>query len=196
MPTLDEGKLTCTFPDDWEVTKYDDWIFYKNQFGKSCCGNKAVDFLAHDPREQALWLIELKDYREFRRTKDDKLWAEVAIKARDTLAGLFAAKVAIAHPQHAYAVIALAARKLRFVLHLEQPRNHSKLFPRAYKLADVQQKLKQLLKPIDAHPKVIELGNMDSVPWRAQSRLITEVPRTQLRDSGKAKTRKKKSREY
>ena len=171
MPTLNEGKLSCTFPATWNVTKYDDWAFYRRQFVNSCYGNKAVDFLAYNPDGRVLWLIELKDYRQFRRTKDDQLslWEEVAIKARDTLAGLVAAKVAIAHDQHAYAALALKAEKLCIVLHLEQPRTTSKLFPRAYDPADIQQKLRQTLKPIDAHPKVVEINNMSAVPWSATS---------------------------
>ena len=171
MQTLNEGKLACMFPDKWNVTKYDDWEFYKNQFVNSCYGNKAVDFLAYNPHARELWLIELKDYRQFRRTKDDKLslWEEIAIKARDSLAGLFAAKVAIAHPQQSYAALTLNAKRLRIVLHLEQPRTHSKLFPRVYDPADIQQKLKQTLKPIDAHPKVIDLNDMGNVPWSAKS---------------------------
>ncbi|MBI4322293.1 MAG: hypothetical protein HY675_27685 [Chloroflexi bacterium] len=169
MPTLREGSLVCTFPDDWEVTKYDDWAFYRNQFANCCCGNKAVDFLAHDPIDRTLWLIELKDYRQFRRTKDVKvsLWEEIALKARDTLAGLFAAKVDNTHAEQLYAARALGVTRLRVVLHLEQPRTHSRLFPRAYDPADVQQKLKQMLKPIDAHPMVIELSEMGTVPWSA-----------------------------
>lgn len=168
MPTLNEGKLSSIFPDTWDVTKYDDWAFYRNQFVNCCDGNKAVDFLAYDPGERTLWLIELKDYRQFRRSKDISLWAETAIKARDTLAGVFAAKVDVTHPAQPYAVRALRATKLRVVLHLEQPRTHSKLFPRAYDPAIVQQKLKETLKPIDAHPKVVELANMP-VPWTAVS---------------------------
>lgn len=171
MPILNEGNLSCTFPDKWDVTKYDDWAFYRSQFVNSCYGNKAVDFLAYNPDGRVLWLIELKDYRQFRRTKDDKLslWEEIAIKARDTLAGLFAAKVAITHTQQSYAALALKAKKLCIVLHLEQPRTHSKLFPRVYDPADIQQKLKQTLKPIDAHPKVVELNKMSAVPWSAKS---------------------------
>jgi hypothetical protein len=171
MPTYSEGKLACTFPDDWDVTKYDEWAFYKNRFVGSCGGNKAVDFLAYHPANETLWLIELKDYRQFRRTKDDtlSLWEEMALKTRDTLAGLFAAKVDTAHNEHRFAAQALSATKLRVAFHLEQPRLHSKLFPRAYNPADIQQKLKQLLKPIDAHPKVIELHNMVAVPWTAES---------------------------
>lgn len=171
MPTLTEGKLACSFPDDWHITKYDDWAFYKNRFVNSCCGNKGVDFLAYDPAERILWLIELKDYRQFRRAKDDKikLWEEVAIKARDTLAGLFAAKVYADDPEKSYAARTLNAIKLCVVLHLEQSPKHSKLFPRAYNPADIQQRLKQILKPIDAHPKVVELNNMGTMRWTASS---------------------------
>ncbi len=171
MPRLTEAKLACDFPPAWRVTKYDEWAFYRNQFQNCCTGNKAMDFLAFDPADQTLWMVELKDYRQFRRTKDDKipLWDEVAIKARDTLAGLFAAKVEAGHNDHAFAQQSLTATKLRVVLHLEQPVTHSKLFPRVYDPADIQQKLKQLVKPINAHPLVIELNNMFRVPWTAVS---------------------------
>jgi hypothetical protein len=57
-------------------------------------------------------------------------------------------------------------------LHIEnftEPRTHSKLFPRPYDPADVQQKLKQLVKPIDDHPRVVELRSMVQVPWAAAS---------------------------
>ena len=171
MPTLYEANITCTFPDGWEVTKYDDWAFYRNRFSSSCCGNKGVDFLAYDHENRTLWLIELKDYRQFQRTKDDtiSLWDEVAIKVRDTLAGLFAAKVDRAHEDQPYAARVLKATKLRVAFHMEQPRTHSKLFRRAYKREDIRQKLRQLLKPIDPHPRVVELASMDAVPWIADS---------------------------
>lgn len=169
MVTLTEGKLACTFPDGWQVTKYDDWAFYRNQFVGCCGGNKAVDFLAHDLENRILWLIELKDYRQFHRTKGITLWDEVAVKVRDTLAGLFAAKMELGHDDHAFARQTLAAQKLRVVLHLEQPASHSALFPRAFTLANIQQKMKQIIKPVDAHPKVVELNQMNAVPWTAAS---------------------------
>ncbi len=62
MLTLQEGVIEYTFPDDWYVTKYDDWAFYRKRFASSCGSNKAVDFLAYNPVERTLWLIELKDY--------------------------------------------------------------------------------------------------------------------------------------
>ena len=170
MSRLEEGNLACDFPADWNVTKYDDWGYYRNQFQSSCTGNKGMDFLGFNPGDRVLWLIELKDYRQGRRDKQKgPLWDEIAIKARDTLAGLFAAKVEAGHQDHGFALQSLTATKLRVVLHLEQPVSHAKLFPRAYDRADVQQKIKQLVKPIDAHPRVVELQNMAHVPWDAES---------------------------
>ena len=178
MLRLTERKLACDFPPNWEATKYDDWAFYRNQFS-NCCndgqsstptlrGSRAVDILAIAP-DRTLWLIELKDYRRHRRTKPEGIWTEVALKARDTLAGLFAAKVHGGHPDQPFAGRSLGCLRLRVVLHLEQPKTSSALFPRAFDLADVQQKLKQLVKAIDAHPRVVELQNMAHLPWTAVS---------------------------
>lgn len=170
MPRLEEQQLACDFPDAWEVTKYDDWAFYRNQFQSSCAGNKAMDFLGLDPASNILWMVEMKDYRRGPRDEDKiHLWDEIAIKARDTLAGLFAAKMETGHADHAFAKASFRAMKLRVVLHLEQPKSHSRLFPRAFDRADVQQKIKQLVKPIDAHPVVVELHDMSRVPWTAVS---------------------------
>src|SRR4051812_24832178 len=140
MQRLIEDRLACDFPDAWGVTKYDDWAFYRNQFQVCCTGNKGMDFLGFDPQDRTLWMVELKDYRQFRRTKGIDLCEEVAVKARDTLAGLFAAKVEAGHHDHAFAQQSLTAAYLRVVLHLEQPAIHSALFPRAYNPAVVQQK--------------------------------------------------------
>ena len=172
MPTVTEGKLAFTFPDTWNVTKYDEWPFYRSQFANCCAGNRAVDFLAFDPASRTLWLIEVKDYRRHRRTKDQRipLVEEIAIKARDTLAGIFAANLDDAYAEHHHATRSLSAAKIRVVLHLEQPATKSKLFPRDYDPADVQQKLKQMVKPIDAHPGVTELSNMPrGLRWSAES---------------------------
>lgn len=38
MPEITEGKLTFTFPEGWNVSKYDDWAHYRNQFIKVCVG--------------------------------------------------------------------------------------------------------------------------------------------------------------
>ncbi|MCI5151076.1 MAG: hypothetical protein D3916_17125 [Candidatus Electrothrix sp. MAN1_4] len=64
---------------------------------------------------------------------------------------------------------AVTANRFRVVLHLEQPVKHSKLFPRAIDPADIQQKLRKLVKAIDPHPLVIEKAiGLDRVPWSVQ----------------------------
>jgi hypothetical protein len=59
-------------------------------------------------------------------------------------------------------------KRLRVALHLEQPKQHSKLFPRAIDPADVEQRLKRLLKPIDPHPVVTESARNGRTPWHTE----------------------------
>lgn len=157
--------VTFEFPSDWAVSKYDDWSFYRNQFCKMQDGIKALDlFVIED--EKVLWLIEVKDYRRNRREKKIPLCAEVSKKVIDSLSGLLPAKAnANDLDEKAFAKSALACRRLRVVLHLEQPVNGNKLFPRAFNPAIVQQKMRQMLKPIDPHPIVAESANMHGLQW-------------------------------
>ncbi len=165
MPSIKEGALTFHFPDNWEAANYDDWSFYLNQFQSVCGGAKAIDILAVEPRS-CTWAIEVKDYRRHRRTKTIDLAEEVAIKVRDTLAGLVAARVnANDADEKALAGAALKSPRLRVVLHLEQPAKHSKLFPRAIDPAKVKQSLRRLLKAIDPHPQVLEKNRLGNVAW-------------------------------
>lgn len=61
----------------------------------------------------------------------------------------------------------ISSCKLRIVLHLEQPAKHSKLWPRAIGPADadIEQKMRQLLKAIDAHPLVVKKVAMRNLLW-------------------------------
>jgi len=189
MLTLTEEKLTFGFLDDWKVSKFDDWSFYRNQFDKisgallvckdpcegdircikcnnrKVAGTKAIDILAIDP-EGCCWLIEIKDYRQNTRQKSIELADEIALKARDTLAALAAARVnANDADEKRLAVSAMRCCRLRIVLHLEQPTKHSKLFPRAIDPAKIKQRLQQLVKAIDPHPLVVEMNNMGNLAW-------------------------------
>lgn len=165
MPSITEGKLKFDFPDDWEVSKYDEWSYYRNQFIRTCGGTKAIDILALEPKA-CCWLLEVKDYREYVRTKTIDLADEIAAKVRDTLAGLVGAQFQANEAEEKKAASqALRSRFLRVVLHLEQPTKHSKLFPRAISPAAVLQRLKQLIKPIDPHPRVVEKASMAGIPW-------------------------------
>jgi hypothetical protein len=189
MPSLSEGRLTFHFPDTWKVTKFDDWSFYRNQFqrlgselrvpcskcdaelqclacgAKKTMGFKAVDFLARDT-EHRLWLLEIKDYRTSQRTKVIDIADEVALEVRDSLAALVAAAMnANDSKEKSFAKASVRSEGFRVGLHLEQPKQHSKLFPRAIDPAKVLQRMKQLLKSIDPHPRVYENGAASSAAW-------------------------------
>jgi hypothetical protein len=160
--------LVFSFGDDWHVGKYDQWSFYRNQFSRMRNGIKAVDLLAVSPDGTA-FLIEAKDYRRHPRTKPSGLDEDVAAKLFDTLAALLPARVnAKDASEKKLAERALRARNLRVVFHLEQPRTHSKLFPRIADPAKIQQKLRSLLKPVDAHPRVVETAHMQDLPWQVR----------------------------
>jgi len=145
--------------------QYDEWSFYRNRFKDACGGNKAIDLLVMNPDDQTLWLIEVKDYRLHRREKVIELWNEIALKSRDTLAGLVAVRFNGEEPERTDALRSLGSRNLRVVFHLEQPTKHSKLFPRSFDPAKIQQKLRQIVKPIDPHALVVERNQMERVPW-------------------------------
>ncbi|MGA7501124.1 MAG: hypothetical protein WBX00_30700 [Isosphaeraceae bacterium] len=189
MQSLTEGRFTFKFPDGVEAAKLDDWGFYRNQFQKlgatlrvpcghcgaelrckqcesaKTLGIKSVDFLVVDTKGSC-WLIEVKDYRTTRRTKTVDLADEIALKVRDSLAMLAAASRNASHAEERdLARAALETRHIRIVLHLEQPSNPSKLFPRAITPANVLQRLKQLVRSVDPHPQVSEIARPDSLPW-------------------------------
>lgn len=165
MQRFNVDGLDFDFPDDWQVSKYDDWSFYRNQFSRMRNGIKSLDLLAIDSDKTA-WLIEVKDYRVNSRTKPSDLGEEIAHKVFDTLAAILPAKIHATAPDEKQLARAVSAsRKLRIVLHLEQPEKHSKLRPRAINPADVQQKIRQLLKPVDAHSLVVDMVSMRGLEW-------------------------------
>ena len=164
MTVLRESNLTFTFRSGWQVEKYDTWPIYLNQIKDSCGGLKGVDFIALDPHG-TLWLIEVKDYRRNRRIKKISIWNEMSLKTVHTLAGFVIATQHANHPHTQFAQNCLCVNRIRVVLHLEQPQKPSKLFPRPYDLANIQLKLKQMVKPIDAHPRVVEMADLSGISW-------------------------------
>ncbi|MEZ4436002.1 MAG: hypothetical protein R3F65_26695 [bacterium] len=165
---VDVDRLVFQFPDDWQISQYDKWQFYRKQFMTARDGIKAIDLLALSP-EHILWLIEVKDYRQHQRTKVIDLTDEMVGKVVDTLAALLPAAVgAINDHERSFARRALACDRLRVVLHLEQPRKTSKLFPRAIDPMDIRQKLRRRLKPIDPHPIVVDRSSTRRLGWTAR----------------------------
>lgn len=165
---LKVDRLRFEFPDGWIASQYDDWSFYRNQFIRVRDGIKAVDIVAVDDAGTA-WFIEAKDYRRQRRTKTIDLADEVAQKICDTLAALLPARLNANDSEECeMAGALLRAKRLRVVLHLEQPRRHSKLFPRAIDPAAVLQKLRSSVRAIDPRPLVVEREKMGRLRWVVQ----------------------------
>lgn len=140
---ITEGKLSFIFNSD-DVTKYDDWSFYRNRtdaFG----GLKAVDIIYLN--DNKLWLIEVKDYRGNPRAKKISLLEEISFKVRDTLCGLVCAKInANDDNERNFANKCLKAKEILIVLHLEQSAVCSRLHSSRIDLANLKLKLSPLKK--------------------------------------------------
>lgn len=162
--------ITFVFPGGWSVSKYDDWQYYRGHFSRMENGIKGVDLLAMDPTRTKLWLIEVKDFRKGLRKKELPLHEELFAKVRDTLAALLPAAIhAVDDLEKDFAISALKAKEIHIVFHGEQPAKPSKLFPQSYTRADVSQKLQQVFRPIDPHPRVVCSGKMSRrIPWQVR----------------------------
>ena len=170
MTTIVEGALTFRFPANCQASKYDDWAFYRKQFQSVASSSKAVDIVCITADE--CWLVEIKDYRQHRRTKTIDLDHELATKVRDTLAGLAsAAKNANSTQERQFAHQALArSRRWRVALHLEQPATPRRLWPTPINKSNMLKKLrKETLKAVDAHPVICDRSTLSSkIPWTVQ----------------------------
>lgn len=166
-----EGNLIFEFPDNWLVSKYDDWTFYRKHFQQQLQGQKAVDIIAIEPKNQCLWMIEVKDYRANRRTKPCDLINEVVVKIIDSLSGLWAAKINATIPaERELAIAAAKCKQLRVILHLEQPQKYSKLFPKVIDPANASVRLRKLMRVIDPHAKVYNQYNTPKHLWNVRSK--------------------------
>ena len=160
MTEITEGDLTFSFPDGCQVVKYDacsdDWSYYRRSKFQRVADAKAVDILCVEG--DTSWLIEIKDYRRCSLEnfpKPSELAKTVAMKVRDTLAGLaVAAKEGNneVNNERKLAQQALATKKWRIVLHLEQPTTSSKLWPQLINPATLLIQLSRLLRAVDTEP--------------------------------------------
>jgi hypothetical protein len=167
VTVVTEGNLELTFPVAWKVERLDRWSFRK-RFGSAFGGTKDVDVVALDPNH-GLWLIELKNFAHWGREKEAPLWDDLAFKVRDTLAGLVTAAVKDDGPEGAFAKECVSANDISIVLHAEQQQKPSRLFPLVFDPADLTSKLKQLLKPIDPHPRVVSCASpLPGCPWTSR----------------------------
>ncbi len=188
MQTVIEDRLKFTFRDGWTVSKFDEWSFYRGQFSrigdaqilcKNCggicrcgsCGTKrvagtrGVDILAISPGS-VCWLIEIKDYRLTRVTDFGFLGHVVALKVRDTLSCLVAARInANNDVERDQAGEALKCSAIYVVLHLERPADKRRLFPAKADLDNVRQRIRQLVQAVDLRPLVVSMNDMSGLQW-------------------------------
>jgi len=153
--------LTFTYPAGWLASKYDDWSFYRNQFSRQHNFIQAVDMLAREPNGTA-YLIEVKDYRHPDTEQPSQLPQAIANKVLMTLAAMLPAKLNGNDPaERTMANAVLSCQKLRVIAHIELPRARQP----AVNPADLKQKLAQLLRAVDAHPRVVSKNNMHGLGW-------------------------------
>ncbi|MBO1319733.1 hypothetical protein [Acanthopleuribacter pedis] len=107
----------------------------------------------------------------FPRTKPSELSEEIAVKVRDTLAGLVCTKVnGRDETEKVVANEALQQNQIRVVVHLEQPRRESRIKPLLINPANLKLKLKQLIKAVDPHPDVVDRRTLkNTMPWNVTS---------------------------
>ena len=155
-----------TFPEGWQVLKYDDCAFHRNQFQSFAGGSKALDAVALAP-DRTMWLIEVKDYSGSRRSKAGTVFSEVAAKVRATLAGLAVARVrANDNGERDFAHEAMGASSLRVALHLDQPERSSRLFPHVIDPKTARSQLRREVRAVD--PQAVYCGRgvgQSPVPW-------------------------------
>lgn len=163
MPVvLDIDGLNFTFPVSWDAGKYDDWSFYRNQFSQQRNDIKAVDAIAVSPAK-CVYFIEVKDYRRPGTPNPSELAHVIAKKVHDTLAAMLPAKLnATDTDEKRLAGKVIKCVSLCVVAHIELPSGGMPLVD----LGDLKQKLKQLLKAVDSHPKIVSMQNMRDLQWK------------------------------
>lgn len=164
---IQEGKLLFNF--ECAAIKFDDSRYYREHFMKIQNGLSAVDILAVD--DGVGYLIEIKDYTHpdsKKLTLDDLIDAVVG-KVICTLSALLPMKINANYPNESeLAGLFIQSQQIKVFLHIELPPPTSKLQQSTWDFQAIQMKLKNRLKPIDAHPKVVAKKCPDRFPWLVQ----------------------------
>ncbi len=169
-----EGKLPIqlvfSFPDSWNVCKFDDSNFYRDRVEK-LNGVKSVDIIAKS--SDTLYFIEIKDFREHRikntkRQKSGELLIEVAQKFASTVSALLGAKRWGIVDFEPYNNLLFSSRKqlIEVILFVERDDNESVLKRRKLTLADLTQKLRKLLVAYNVRCKVYDRDHLPkTIAW-------------------------------
>jgi hypothetical protein len=173
MKLVREKALTFAFSDEMAVVKFDAWPAFRtwaNRGGR----RKGVDIVAHHGR--TIWFVEVKDFRVQEKSprppNSVQLAKTVDLKVRGSMAGLeHVSSIAGDSQDQQFAAGAVAARRRRVALHVEPPIHGSRLFPSAIQIANILQRLRQLVKDVDPTPLVLQIRTTPDfgVPWTVRS---------------------------
>jgi len=162
-------QLIFTFPDDWNVSKFDDTSFYRNRVEK-LNGIKAVDIIARN--NDSLQFIEVKDFRTHRientqRQKNGELVIEVAQKFVSTIAALLGSRRWGLEEFTPYnACLNLNEQSIEVILFIERDETERTLMRAKLTLADLKDKLKKLLVAYKVQCKVYDRNNLPAhIVW-------------------------------
>lgn len=161
MTEIKVERLSFSFPEGWDASKYDDWSFYRDKFLKQFNGIAAVDIIALNT-EGDVYLIEAKDYRHPKTQKPSEVPLVIAHKVVMTLAAMLPASLhASDENEKRIAKSVLGCKNIRVVAHIEL--SHKCKFKIVQ--AHIKQKLGQLLRAVDTHPKVVSMSDMKGLQW-------------------------------
>jgi len=164
-----EGRITYTFPEHFIIFRPEDSTFYSKHwqsFAKPSDGegNAEIDFIAFDPMNNRLWLLETKDYRQHARTKPSGIGEEFARKCRDTLSLLGALQVStqVATDRDLEnRFLFPTMREVTCVLHLEQNRGRRGEYP-VMSPQTLKDTIKRSLRALDPHAKAGDAVSLSS----------------------------------
>ncbi|APQ14335.1 hypothetical protein NS2R_05225 [Pseudomonas oryzihabitans] len=166
MTVMRESALTFIFPEQWEVSKLDDWQTYRQRFITLDEGIRCVDFLAFDGRGEELWMIEVKNYSLGRKDSLSELIDAIVNKVRNSHGVISAACWQSDYPEERrLARLAMRKASLKIALHIEQPRHRSRLHPKPLVLVTLKQSLRKRLSKIAATPQVVD-RQRNHLPWQ------------------------------
>lgn len=174
-----EGKLEFTFDDTWTVQKWDDEPAYRDGIGR-VGSSRAVDFCGI--RKGLLFIVEVKDFRGYRIENKGRLTSEtsakgqieplaeeIAIKVRDTIAGMVGARRCRLTEEHHWKPVLHAlgdpTAGLHIVLWLEED------FPRSpLQTSTLQENLRRKLAWLTTKVLVSSHKDLHSIPLGVQVR--------------------------
>ncbi len=159
---LPEGNLKFNF--EFDAIKFDDSQYYQNHFKKIQNGIAAVDFLT--VTQNTGYLIKDYTHSETKPLTQSELIEAIINKVTSTLAAILPMKNnASIESEKKIASLFTKSSQIQVIFHIERPPPRRTLTQSCYNLQKMGLSLKERLKPIDAHPKIVSKTNLKGLPW-------------------------------